>query len=479
MESVAQRSIAPARTAKEHLPKREGRILVVDDEANAREALAELLREEGYEVETAPDGRKALMLLERFDADVVLTDLKMPEIDGLELINRAREIHPNLTFVVMTAFGSIDTAVEAIKRGAENYLTKPLDLSAVTALVERALEKSLLVREAARLREQVGSRLSVPGIIGDHPSMQRVLKTVEQVANSRATVLVSGETGTGKELIAAAIHHLSNRRDKPFVRLNCAALAESLLESELFGHERGAFTGAQMRREGRFKQADGGTLFLDEISEIPLSTQVKLLRFLQERTFERVGGNETLTVDVRVIAATNRDLKKAMEAKAFREDLYYRLDVVRIDLPPLRARPSDIPMLAQHFLEKYARENGREIVGFTDEAIRALLSYSWPGNVRELENAIERAVVLSNEERLGVESFERTNSLAHAGDLSALIPGISLKEIERIAIEKTLAATNGSRAKTAEILGISRRTLQYRLKEWREAEGKAVDDDER
>lgn len=479
MESVAQRSIAPARTAKEHLPKREGRILVVDDEANAREALAELLREEGYEVETASDGRKALMLLERFDADVVLTDLKMPEIDGLELINRAREIHPNLTFVVMTAFGSIDTAVEAIKRGAENYLTKPLDLSAVTALVERALEKSLLVREAARLREQVGSRLSVPGIIGDHPSMQRVLKTVEQVANSRATVLVSGETGTGKELIAAAIHHLSNRRDKPFVRLNCAALAESLLESELFGHERGAFTGAQMRREGRFKQADGGTLFLDEISEIPLSTQVKLLRFLQERTFERVGGNETLTVDVRVIAATNRDLKKAMEANAFREDLYYRLDVVRIDLPPLRARPSDIPMLAQHFLEKYARENGREIVGFTDEAIRALLSYSWPGNVRELENAIERAVVLSNEERLGVESFERTNSLAHAGDLSALIPGISLKEIERIAIEKTLAATNGSRAKTAEILGISRRTLQYRLKEWREAEGKAVDDDER
>lgn len=479
MESVAQRSIAPARTAKEHLPKREGRILVVDDEANAREALAELLREEGYEVETASDGRKALMLLERFDADVVLTDLKMPEIDGLELINRAREIHPNLTFVVMTAFGSIDTAVEAIKRGAENYLTKPLDLSAVTALVERALEKSLLVREAARLREQVGSRLSVPGIIGDHPSMQRVLKTVEQVANSRATVLVSGETGTGKELIAAAIHHLSNRRDKPFVRLNCAALAESLLESELFGHERGAFTGAQMRREGRFKQADGGTLFLDEISEIPLSTQVKLLRFLQERTFERVGGNETLTVDVRVIAATNRDLRKAMEANAFREDLYYRLDVVRIDLPPLRARPSDIPMLAQHFLEKYARENGREIVGFTDEAIRALLSYSWPGNVRELENAIERAVVLSNEERLGVEGFERTNSLAHAGDLSALIPGISLKEIERIAIEKTLAATNGSRAKTAEILGISRRTLQYRLKEWREAEGKAVDDDER
>lgn len=479
MESVAQRSIAPARTAKEHLPKREGRILVVDDEANAREALAELLREEGYEVETASDGRKALMLLERFDADVVLTDLKMPEIDGLELINRAREIHPHLTFVVMTAFGSIDTAVEAIKRGAENYLTKPLDLSAVTALVERALEKSLLVREAARLREQVGSRLSVPGIIGDHPSMQRVLKTVEQVANSRATVLVSGETGTGKELIAAAIHHLSNRRDKPFVRLNCAALAESLLESELFGHERGAFTGAQMRREGRFKQADGGTLFLDEISEIPLSTQVKLLRFLQERTFERVGGNETLTVDVRVIAATNRDLKKAMEANAFREDLYYRLDVVRIDLPPLRARPSDIPMLAQHFLEKYARENGREIVGFTDEAIRALLSYSWPGNVRELENAIERAVVLSNEERLGVESFERTNSLAHAGDLSALIPGISLKEIERIAIEKTLAATNGSRAKTAEILGISRRTLQYRLKEWREAEAKAVDDDER
>jgi len=441
--------------------------LVVDDEANAREALAELLEEEGYETATAAEGRRALEMLSTFDPDVILTDLKMPGIDGLELIDRAKPQCPHAAFVVMTAFGSIDTAVQAIKRGAENYLTKPLDLAAVTALVERAFEKSLLSREAAQLREQVETKGGVPGILGDHPSMQRVLKVVEQVAKSRATVLISGESGTGKELIAAAIHHLSPRRGRPFVRVNCAALAESLLESELFGHEKGAFTGAHTRRAGRFEQADGGTLFLDEISEVPLPLQVKLLRFLQEREFERVGGNETLTVDVRVVAATNKDLEQATKAGTFREDLFYRLDVVRIDLPPLRARPSDIPVLAYHFLRKYAAENDRQIEGFTDEALRALMDYGWPGNVRELENAIERAVVLSDGPVLDVDVFSRTSAAGgKAGDLSALIPGLSLKELERLAIERTLAACNGSRSKAAAMLGISRRTLQYRIKEW-------------
>ncbi len=394
--------------------RRRGRVLVVDDEANAREALAELLEEEGYETATAAEGRRALEMLSTFDPDVILTDLKMPGIDGLELIDRAKPQCPHAAFVVMTAFGSIDTAVQAIKRGAENYLTKPLDLAAVTALVERAFEKSLLSREAAQLREQVETKGGVPGILGDHPSMQRVLKVVEQVAKSRATVLISGESGTGKELIAAAIHHLSPRRGRPFVRVNCAALAESLLESELFGHEKGAFTGAHTRRAGRFEQADGGTLFLDEISEVPLPLQVKLLRFLQEREFERVGGNETLTVDVRVVAATNKDLEQATKAGTFREDLFYRLDVVRIDLPPLRARPSDIPVLAYHFLRKYAAENDRQIEGFTDEALRALMDYGWPGNVRELENAIERAVVLSDGPVLDVDVFSRTSAAGGA-----------------------------------------------------------------
>lgn len=446
---------------------RTGRVLVVDDEANARNALAELLAEEGYETATASDGRKALDLLPSFDPDVILTDLKMPGVDGLELLDRGRAACPHAAFVVMTAFGSIDTAVQAIKRGAENYLTKPLDMGAVTALVERAYEKSMLLREAARLREQVGTRLAMPGILGDHPSMQRVLKVVEQVAKSRANVLVHGESGTGKELIAAAIHHHSPRRLRPFVRLNCASLAESLLESELFGHERGSFTGAVARREGRFKQADLGTLFLDEISEVPVGLQVKLLRFLQERQFERVGGNETITVDVRIVAATNKDLKQAVEKGTFREDLYYRLNVVQIDVPPLRERPSDIPTLAHHFLRKFASENEREFTGFSDEAMRSLVTYPWPGNVRELENAVERAVVLGEGTIIDAMHLATTGPASSQSDLGMMIPGMTLRELERIAIERTLSACGGSRSRTAEVLGISRRTLQYRLKEWK------------
>ncbi len=443
-----------------------GRILVVDDEANAREALAELLADEGYETATASDGHKAVPLLATFEPEVVLTDLKMPGMDGLALLERVRSERPHAACVVMTAFGTIETAVAAIKAGAENYLTKPLDMDAVSALVARAMEKARLRAEAARLREQVGERLSFDKILGDHPSMQRVMKTVAQVAKSRATVLVHGETGTGKELIAAAIHHNSPRRSRPFVRLNCAALAESLLESELFGHERGSFTGAAQRREGRFKQADGGTLFLDEVSEISLPVQVKLLRFLQEREFERVGSNETLSVDVRIVAATNRDLRRCVEDGTFREDLYYRLNVVQVDLPPLRARRSDIRALAHHFLGKYAEENGRNIEGFSDAAMKALLAYPWPGNVRELENAIERAVVLTEGGLLEVEHLPSAQASARDANLGIVVPGVTLAELERMAIEQTLAAVGGSTAKAAELLGISRRKIQYRLKEW-------------
>jgi len=453
------------------MTKTRGRILVVDDEANAREALAELLEDDGYETETAADGEKALAMLERFRPNVVLTDLKMPNLDGIGLIERGRPRAPATAVIVMTAFGSIENAVEAIKMGADNYLTKPLDLAAVSALVDRAMEKSLLVSETVELRRRLDERFSFDRILGVHPSMQRLLKTVAQVAASRATVLVHGESGTGKELIAAAIHQNSPRRSKPFVKLNCAALAETLLESELFGHERGAFTGATGRREGRFMKADGGTLFLDEVSEIPLAVQVKLLRFLQEREFERVGGNETLRVDVRVVAATNRVLEERVESGEFREDLFYRLNVVQLDVPPLRARRSDIPILAEHFLGKFAEENGRALEGFTDDALLALRLYPWPGNVRELENAIERAVVLTEGTRIEAVNLPSAQGQGDQQDLGVMIPGISLEELERMAIERTMDAVGGSTSKAAEILGISRRKIQYRLKEWAQQDG--------
>jgi DNA-binding NtrC family response regulator len=442
-----------------------GRVLVVDDEPNARSALAELLRDEGYVTQVAQDGQDALGRLADFDPDVVLTDLKMPVLDGLGLVTRGKPLVPHASFVIMTAFGSIDTAVTAIKAGAENYLTKPLDLDAVAALVWRAAEKARLSREAIELRQRLDERFSVGSILGNHPSMQQLIKSVGQVAASKATVLIHGESGTGKELIAQAIHQGSPRRDRPFVRLNCAALAESLLESELFGHERGSFTGAAGRREGRFKQADGGTLFLDEVSEIPLPLQVKLLRFLQEKQFERVGGNETLTVDVRIVAATNRDLKERVKAGAFREDLYYRLNVVQLDVPPLRVRRSDIPLLAHHFLRRYAAENQRAIEGFTDAALHALLAYPWPGNVRELENAIERAVVMCREPRIGPEHLPGAASES-VQEPAVLIPGVTLAELERMAILQTLESVGGSTARAAEVLGVSRRKIQYRLKEW-------------
>ncbi|MEM9067056.1 MAG: sigma-54 dependent transcriptional regulator [Myxococcota bacterium] len=461
------RKAAPANDDAQPDRPEPGRVLIVDDEANARNALAELLAEEGFTTLAAEDGQAALRRIEDFQPDVVLTDLKMPRIDGLELLRRVKSEQPHIAFVVMTAFGSVETAVEAIKRGAETYLTKPLDLDAVSALVGRALEKSRLAGEAARLREQVGERLSFRGILGDHPAMQRMLKMVGQVAASRANVLISGESGTGKELIAAAIHHNSPRREGPFVRLNCASLAESLLESELFGHEKGAFTGAVGKRRGRFEQADGGTLFLDEVSEIALATQVKLLRFLQEREFERVGGNQTISVDTRIVAATNRDLKEMVAAGTFREDLYYRLNVVELSVPPLRARRSDVPVLAHHFLRKFAGENHAPARRFSDAALRALMVYSWPGNVRELENAVERAVVLCEGEEVSAALLPEGSPVTAENDLNVLVPGATMAAVERIVIERTLEAVEGSTAKAAEILGISRRKIQYRLKEWR------------
>ena len=446
-----------------------GRILIVDDEANARAALSEILREEGYTTETAADGFKALGKLAEFGPDVVLTDLKMPGLDGIGLMEKAQATQSDATFVVMTAFGSIGSAVDAVKRGAYNYLTKPLDFSVLAVVVERAVERSKLLQENGKLRDRLRERNAFGHVIGSHPSMVKLLRLVEQVAPSRASVLIHGETGTGKELVAEMIHRASPRAKAPLVRLNCAALSESLLESELFGHEKGSFTGAITRREGRFEQASGGTVFLDEVSEIPLPTQVKLLRFLQERTFERVGGNETLKVDVRILAASNRDLRTRIESGHFREDLYYRLNVVTLEIPPLRDRGSDIPELATFFLGRYATENGKRIDGFSDDALRALGGYGWPGNVRELENAVERAVVLCDGTRIEAKHLPSSIHAEVSSDAVPPIPGTTIYDLERYAILRTLETCKGSTSKAATILGISPRKIQYKLHEYASA----------
>ncbi len=443
-----------------------GRILIVDDEANARAALSEILHEDGYTTEVAADGFKALGKLGDFAPDVVLTDLKMPGLDGMGLLKKVRELAPHVTVVVMTAFGTIPNAVEAVQQGAYHYLTKPLNFQDLALVVERAVERARLVSENARLRERLGGHSPVGHIVGSHPKMVEVLKLAEQVAQSRATVLIAGETGTGKELVAELIHRTSPRKAKALVRLNCAALSESLLESELFGHERGAFTGAVGRREGRFEQADGGTLFLDEVSEIPMPTQVKLLRVLQERSFERVGGNETLHVDVRILAATNRDLKERVAKGSFREDLFYRLNVVTIELPALRERPSDIPELATFFLKRFTQENHKDIEGFSESALSALVRYGWPGNVRELENVVERAVVLCDSRRIEDKHLPASLVPSERADEAPRVPGATIQELERYAILKTLEACHGSTSRAAAVLGISPRKVQYKLREY-------------
>jgi len=445
-----------------------GRILVVDDEVNARNALTELLTEEGYVVESAADGFKALGKAADFAPDLVLTDLKMPGMDGLQLLAKLHEGDRDLPVIVMTAFGEIETAVRAMRSGARDYLAKPVNVGELSVVVARELEQRKLRIEAGLLRERVAEKYSFQNIIGSSTPMQTVFKTVAQIAGSRASVLVTGESGTGKELIAAAIHERSPRAKGPFIKLHCAALAESLLESELFGHERGSFTGAVTRREGRFMQANHGTLFLDEIGEISPGIQVKLLRFLQEREFERVGGNETITVDVRVIAATNRNLQHMVAEGKFREDLFYRLNVINLEMPALRSRPSDIPMLAGHFLRKYAAENEKELRGFTTEALDQLSTYGWPGNVRELENVVERAVILAQSQEVTVAELPPHIASVKVRD-GVQIPGATMDEIERYAITKTLESTAGSTSRAAEILNISVRKIQYKLHEYESA----------
>jgi two-component system response regulator HydG len=416
---------------------KKARILVVDDEASARSALEIFLKSQGYDVETADNGISALAIWADHPPDIVVTDIDMPQMNGIELLQKLRERDAGLPVVVVTSMTEVDVAVRAMRAGAEDYLTKPLDLDALEVTIERVLEHRNVRAEAENLRRQIRDReqAGLEGLMGTSPVMQKVYRIARQVAPSRATVLVTGESGTGKGELARAIHTLSPRSAKPIVSLHCAALAESLLESELFGHEKGSFTGADRRRLGRFEQADGGTLFLDEIGEIPAATQVKLLRVLQERAFERVGGNETIKVDVRLIAATNKDLAREVAEGRFREDLFYRLNVVHIEMPPLRLRGSDIAALADHFLKRFALENHKNVEGFTKAARDKLLGFRWPGNVRALENAIERAVVLSE------------GQLIDESDLP-------------------FEATEGSTARAAEILDISIRTIQYRLHEY-------------
>ena len=442
------------------------RVLVVDDEVNARSALRTILSEEGYEIVEAVDGEEALDRIAALEPDIVLADVRMPRMDGLTLLRKAREAGSEATFVMMTAFATVGAAVEAMRLGAENYLVKPLDVNAVLVFLEKAMEKRRMVRDASGLRERVRERYRLDRILGDAPELQAVFEVVRQASPTQATVLVLGESGTGKELIAQAVHELSPRKDKPFVKVSCAALSETLLESELFGHERGSFTGAIARKEGRFERADTGTLFLDEIGDISPAVQVKLLRALQTREFERVGGTQTLKVDVRVVAATNRDLAAEVKAGRFREDLYYRLNVVAVTLPPLRRRKSDIPLLAAHFIDKYARAYGKDVQGLLPGTLNALLAHDWPGNVRELENAMERAVVLTRGPQLSAEDLPATLRGPRPERKEGGIAGVSLVDLEREAILRTLELCGGSTTRAAEMLGISVRKIQYRLKEY-------------
>jgi DNA-binding NtrC family response regulator len=449
-------------------------VLVVDDEKHTREGLRRAL-EKDYATTIAEDGAAAMRLIESETFDIVLTDLRMPDFDGLQLVHRAQSVSRPPVCIVMTAYGSVENAVEAMRRGAHDYLTKPIDLDRLELVLARALKSRQLLVENVMLRQQLDKRFGMENIIGQSAPMVEVLDTVRQVAPSRATVLIQGESGTGKEVVARAVHQLSPRRNGPFLAVHCAALSESLLESELFGHEKGAFTGALERRLGRFEEADGGTIFLDEIGEIDPAVQVKILRVLGERQFERVGGSKTLSVDVRLVAATNRNLEELVKAGKFRDDLFYRLQVVTITLPPLRQRGEDVVLLANAFLREYARENNKVISEITPEAMNALQLYQWPGNVRELRTAIERAVVLARGEKIGLRDLPPAVSavVETAHEQGAVPPeqlaksAMTLDEVERLMIINALKATEGNRSESARRLGISRRTLHRKLHDYK------------
>ena len=441
-------------------------VLIIDDEKNIREGLAAALEMEGYTVALAADGKQGLARMVKGDIDLVITDLRMPEISGEQVLAKVAAENPGVPVIVLTGHGSIDSAVEAMRNGAYDFLTTPLNLDQLILIVKRALESRELAIKHRELLEQLNSRKSFESIIGKSAEMQKIFATVRKAADSKASVLITGESGVGKELIANALHNLSPRRDKPLIKVHCAALSENLLESELFGHEKGAFTGAVARKRGRFELAAGGTIFLDEIGEIDQNVQIKILRVLQDKRFERVGGEETIEVDVRVIAATNRDLEKEIADGRFREDLYYRLNVVHIHVPPLRERRDDIPLLIASFLQEFAKENGKNIEGIDARARSALYKFDWPGNIRQLRNCLESAVVMCSSSVITLEDLPP--SIAGSGEdaLISIPAGIPMEEAEKILIQQNLAINKGNKSKTADILGIGRKTLHRKLDEY-------------
>ncbi len=455
-------------------------ILVVDDEPNYLIVLSELLREEGYEVLTAGSGGDGLRIVKENDIDLVVTDMRMPGMDGLELLRTVKSLNRDLPVVMITAFGEVEKAVGAMKAGAYNYLTKPFNNDELVMNIRKAVEHYSLLKENRRLRDEAKTRYGFSRIVGKNTRMLQIYHLIEKVAPTPASVLITGESGTGKELVARAIHFNSSREKAPFISVNCAALPESLLESELFGHEKGAFTGAASLRKGRFELADTGTLFLDEIGDIPLALQSKLLRVLQERVFERVGGTQSIKVDVRLVTATNKDIKEEAERGRFREDLYYRLNVVHIHLPPLRERIDDIPLLANHFVAKYGDILGRPELTISTEALRFLTTLPWDGNIRELENTIERAAILCSDNRIEPEDVQpdEGNYQRKAGvswgadvDLARLIPADAtlvevLSEIEEKMLKRALEEANSVQTRAAESLGITKSLLQYKMKKY-------------
>ncbi|HDK26708.1 MAG TPA: sigma-54-dependent Fis family transcriptional regulator [Candidatus Atribacteria bacterium] len=436
------------------------KIFVVDDEQNIRKMLVRVLSSEGYTIKEAANGLEALKKLEGENCSLVLLDLKMPGLNGIEILRKIKEYDPNLPVIMMSAYGSIAEAVEAMKLGALDYLIKPFDIEELKIIVKRAIKQYELKVENIYYREEEEKRFNFEEIIGKSNSINRVLEMIKNVASTPATVLITGESGTGKELIARAIHKNSLRKDGPFVVVNCAAFSLNLLESELFGHEKGAFTGAISRRIGRFEMANGGTIFLDEIGEMDLSIQTKLLRVLQEKEFERVGSSKTIKVDARILTATNKDLKREVKEGRFREDLFYRINVFNIDVPPLRERKEDIPLLVEHFINKYNKILNKRVKKVSTKAMDFLIDYNYPGNIRELENIIERSIIMAKDEIVDENYFyfiEQERKFEKKG---------TLKDVEKELIIKYLIQNKGNRTKTAEILGISRRSLQNKIKEY-------------
>lgn len=451
-----------------------GAILVVDDDVDMREMVHDMLKDRGHQVTIAGNGQEALKLLGEEDYAVVLTDLRMKGIQGLELLAEIKRTHPDINVILMTAFGSVETAVDAMKHGASDYLTKPVKKDELVRVIERVVREASLRREVNRLRQEVHREYSFHQILGKSKPMQAVFDLIKRVADSPTNVLITGESGTGKELVAKAIHFNSDRKEAPFIPVNCAAIPEQLLESELFGHMRGAFTDAKMDKRGLFEEAQKGTLFLDEISELPLMLQAKLLRAIQEKEIRRVGANKSIAIDVRIIAATNLNLSEEVKAKRFRDDLYYRLNVIEVKLPPLRDRREDIPLLVEAFLKRCAATRGKEVKGVNEAALAMLMDYAWPGNVRELENVIERAVTLSRVEKITPDDLPPAVQGAR-GDRRVLDEAaektLPLHEIEKEYIKKILDKMGGNKYQAAHVLGIDRKTLYRKLGEIEEGKG--------